>query len=335
MTKTNGAAEMSATHDDDRLMKCMEVWGGNQAANGGVVMAGLDAWIYSRPFEGSKTGGDVHYVSSCATGRVTRLLVADVSGHGAAVSDTADRLRSLMRRYVNHIDQRRFVEALNHEFMGLVREGGFATAVVGTFFGPMSELSVTIAGHPPPLVYRAKRKSWSFIESPRSPDEREVRNPPLGVLDEIGFDDVAIRLGVGDLVLFYTDSLMEARTADGVTLGLEGLKRLVESTAPEPSSEFVERLLARLAEESGREVDGDDVTALLFRPNGLAPRVPLRDRALAPFRVAGGVLRDAWRSPRSMPWPEMSIASLGGAMFMPLNRLRRRSSRAQPAREDG
>src|SRR5215210_7622302 len=97
-------------------MQCMEVWGGNQLADSGVVMAGLDAWVYSKPFGGAIGGGDVYYVSSCATGRITRLLVADVSGHGTAVRATAVHLRELMRRYVNHIDQMRFVRSMNQQF---------------------------------------------------------------------------------------------------------------------------------------------------------------------------------------------------------------------------
>src|SRR6188474_3793463 len=53
-------------------MSCMEVWGGNQGVDTGVQMAGLDAWIYSRPYGKASAGGDVYYVSSCATGRITR-----------------------------------------------------------------------------------------------------------------------------------------------------------------------------------------------------------------------------------------------------------------------
>src|SRR5437899_11480300 len=91
-----------AAHPDAQHMQCMEVWGGNQAVDSGVVMVGLDAWVFSRPFEQSQEGGgDVYYVSSCATGRITRLLVADVSGHGSAVCDVAGQLRSLMRRNIN------------------------------------------------------------------------------------------------------------------------------------------------------------------------------------------------------------------------------------------
>src|SRR2546421_568934 len=95
-------------HDahDPQVMTCMEVWGGNALTDNSVSMSGLDAWVYSKPYQDAAAGGDVYYVSSCATGRITRLLVADVSGHGSAVTATAAALRNLMRRYVNHLDQR-------------------------------------------------------------------------------------------------------------------------------------------------------------------------------------------------------------------------------------
>ena len=64
-----------SSHD----LQCMEVWGGNHSADGAVTMSGLDAWIYSEPYRGDAGGGDVYYVSSCATGRITRMLVADVA----------------------------------------------------------------------------------------------------------------------------------------------------------------------------------------------------------------------------------------------------------------
>ena len=64
----------------------MEVWGSNRAGSNGVIMPGLDAWVYSRPCSDDDAGGDVHYVSACATGRVIRALVADVSGHGAGAA---------------------------------------------------------------------------------------------------------------------------------------------------------------------------------------------------------------------------------------------------------
>src|SRR4051812_15561034 len=93
------ATAAPASHDSHR-MQCMEVWGGNRAVESSVSMAGLDAWVYSKPYgENASAGGDVYYVSSCATGRITRLLVADVAGHGDAVGQVGTQLRTLMRRY--------------------------------------------------------------------------------------------------------------------------------------------------------------------------------------------------------------------------------------------
>jgi phosphoserine phosphatase RsbU/P len=78
-------------------MPCMEVWGGSQLTARGVVFGGLDAWVYSKPHGKARRGGDVYYASSCAAGRISRLLLADVSGHGTSVAAIAADLRLLMR----------------------------------------------------------------------------------------------------------------------------------------------------------------------------------------------------------------------------------------------
>jgi len=120
----------------DHAMQCMEIWGGNRAIDNVVSMPGIDAWVFSRPHKGATGGGDIHYLSSCATGLISRLLVADVSGHGAGVDGLAVKLRRLMARHVNHIDQTKFVRALNREFGDLADDGGFATALVATYWAP-------------------------------------------------------------------------------------------------------------------------------------------------------------------------------------------------------
>src|SRR6201997_3583167 len=128
-------------------MQCMEVWGGSQLTAQGVAFGGLDAWVYSKPYGGAHSGGDVYYVSSCATGRISRLLLADVSGHGISVASTAADLRTLMRRFVNRLDQKEFVRLLNEQFTTLSSQGSFSTAIVTTFFAPSRRLTLCNAGH--------------------------------------------------------------------------------------------------------------------------------------------------------------------------------------------
>jgi hypothetical protein len=294
-------------------MQCMEVWGGNAPVDNGVSMTGLDAWVYSRPFQSAEAGGDVYYVSSCATGRITRLLVADVSGHGAAVRDTAGVLRGLMRRYVNHLDQSRFVRSMNKEFVELSAAGCFATAVVTTFFGPTNAMTLCNAGHPTPLLYRARTRSWNLLERAKSSGE-EISNIPLGIEDVASYEQVNIQLDVGDLVLCYSDSLIESHDESGQMLGEAGLLRVAAELDGADAPHIAQTLIDRITAMAPGNLEQDDVTILLFRPNGQAPRLSIRERLAAPLRVCGGVLTSLL-SGKPMPLPDMSLPNIGGTFF--------------------
>ncbi|HYE01686.1 MAG TPA: PP2C family protein-serine/threonine phosphatase [Phycisphaerales bacterium] len=305
-----------------RTLQCMEVWGGNRAVQNGVSMPGLDAWVFSRPWKDQPGGGDVHYVSSCATGRITRLLVADVSGHGEAIAGAAGSLRDLMRRYINFVDQGKFVESLNREFGARAEAGCFATAVVATFFAPTGELAACNAGHPRPLHYSARAGRWGFLDQPlasggsevarAADDERRLVNLPLGIAEPTAYEPFSRRLRPGDLVLFYTDAMIEARGPGGRMLGEKGLLELVGASDISSPMALIDDVYSRLLDCCpGREPD-DDVTMLLVRPNGLAPRATMRGSLAAGWRVARGVAGGLLgRGP--LPWPELSARNILGS----------------------
>ncbi|QOV87312.1 PP2C family protein-serine/threonine phosphatase [Humisphaera borealis] len=302
------------------VMQCMEVWGGNQVFDSSLALPGLDAWVYSRPYAQAAVGGDVYYVSSCATGRITRLLVADVTGHGKAVGDLAVGLRTLMRRFVNYIDQGRFVREMNGQFAELSRRGNFATAVVTTFFGPTRKLSICNAGHPPPLIYRAATGRWSFLENSARDDDPNPANLPLGILELSDYDVFDTDLDVGDLVVCYTDSLPESFDEEGKMLGQAGLLREVAEVPVGEPATLVGRILEHIRSLYASNLDGDDVTVLLFRPNGTANSTPLSERLLAPFRIAKAMVRSITHKDEPIPWPEVSVANVGGAVIPSLSK---------------
>src|SRR5215470_4820017 len=176
-------------------MSCMEVWGGSRLTNSRVEFGGLDAWVYSKPYGQAHSGGDVYYASSCASGRITRLLLADVAGHGASVAATAADLRLLMRRFVNCLDQTELVRSINKQFAGLSKNAVFATAVVTTFFAPTRTLTICNAGHPRPLIYRASQRQWDFLHSDDHPNLKAgPRNLPPGILSISDYDQFDIEL---------------------------------------------------------------------------------------------------------------------------------------------
>ena len=115
----------------------MEIWGGNQAIQKNFTAPGIDFFVHSIPYRNSESGGgDIYYLTSCASGRISRFLLADVSGHGEAASGLALSLRDLLRNSVNQISQEDFVGQMNREFAAVADDTAFATAIVATFFDP-------------------------------------------------------------------------------------------------------------------------------------------------------------------------------------------------------
>ena len=315
-------------------MTCMEIWGGCDPADAAVSIPGLDAWIYSRPFreaahEDPTGGGDIYYLSSCATGRINRLLVADVAGHGQAVREVAVSLRDMMRRFVNYLDQSRFVLRMNDQFAASAKAGTFATAVVTTFFSPTRTLSVCNAGHPPPLVWRAATGQWSLLD-PSHQGER-LANLPIGIMglsdDECRQFDVSLE--VGDMVLVYTDSLIEGRQPDGEMLGSAGLLLILQQLPPNPPPSLIPALLAAIENRTNRGLNADDVTALLLRASGTGATTPLKERLLAPLRIIKSACKSFLRR-EPAPLPDLTPANVGGAILPPLNRLWSRRNKSQP-----
>ena len=213
----------------------MEVWGGNLRMEKHVQVPGLDVWLASRPLGDDQAGGDVYYVSSCAAGRLTRILLADVSGHGEQVACIAGQLRDLMRKNIEVADHRRLVIDMNRQFEAGTQAGTFATAVVVSFFAPTRSLLVCNAGHPAPLVYQRLADRWEYLDRVAA----EVQSPrtrfaglPLGILPHSDYEQRKVRLDRGDAVLCYTDAFIEAQRPDGSFLGTEGLLAIVAAASP-------------------------------------------------------------------------------------------------------
>lgn len=262
------------TQSEIEHLNCMEIWGGIEPVETRRATPGLEFWIYSRPYEGDGAGGDLHYVTLCGGGQVTRIAVADVSGHGQRVAEFASMLRGLLRKHINKKSQRRLVGWLNRRFGEEVRLGLFATAIIATYLTSTDELTVCNAGHPRPLLYRAAERSWSILSGERSGPEAGAINLPLGVYEGTLYDQFAILLGRDDIVVFYTDALIEAADDRGQILGEAGLLELasrLEIDDSDPRSVGVSLRNAVAAFRGDRPPD-DDLTLVVLRHTAAPPR---------------------------------------------------------------
>lgn len=279
LPEANPDVEAEASH----RLSCMEIWGGNEATDALVRTSGLDAYAYSQPYGGHLSGGDVLYLTSCSSGRISRVLLADVVGHGKPAGEAALRLRQLMGRSVDIYNQAKLVKALNEEFSSLQELGRFASAIVASYFRPTGALTVCNAGHPPPFYYSAKSRTWKSWSGDTSKEKVPVpSNLPLGMFRSVEYDLLTADFEPGDLVLLYTDGVIEASDEEGHQLGTSGLLEILQGLEIEDVAEIVPGVLQGLYGWTGARANEDDISLMLIGCNDL--KGSLRDEVLAPVR---------------------------------------------------
>lgn len=275
-----------------RRLHCTEVWGGNTVVNQQVSVTGVEAHILSRPF-GGPVGGDIHYVSTCAAGLVSRFFLADVSGHDDVAAGVARNLRRLMREHINEVDQSRFTRTINREFGALADAGRFATAILATYFAPTGYFIVCNAGHPPPLWFRASEGRWTVL-TPEATGVMAsgqaglgVADLPLGIVEATEYRQFVAPLEPDDLVVLYTDALIEAAPPGGRALGTDGLLALAARVDASDPAAAGQALLAAVGEHRVGPPD-DDATVLVLHHTGQeAPAPSLASRIRAWGRRVG------------------------------------------------
>ncbi len=283
MPDAHSTSTKVSTPPPPRSIACMEVWGGSQVFDQSVSVPGNDVRVCCTPYDGDAAGGDIYYISSCASGLITRFFLADVSGHGKHVAQIAVDLRMLMRKHINTANQTKFAIALNKAFAGLDLDGKFATAVLATYFAPTDHLIICNAGHPRPLLYRAREETWDLLDantpgvlatSQATRDSIGISNLPLGILDPINYEQFALRMYLGDLVVFYTDALIEAANASGAQLGEEGLLTVARSLSSSERTDVATSLQERVLQHAQGGPLNDDATLVVLQHNAANPPHP-------------------------------------------------------------
>ena len=195
---------------------------------------------------------------------MARVVLADVAGHGEAVSLAAGHLRDALRQHVDNWDQATLIRELNDNFLKGPESAGFATAFVASFYSESGELLFTNAGHVPPLWYRAAAREWGLLFD-STPLSKEIVDLPLGLIAGTSYSQTAIELEPGDLLLLYTDGVSEAYDESGTQLGLEHLLSLARSLPTESAAAAGKGLLAALARFRGTAPTADDETVLALQ----------------------------------------------------------------------
>ena len=246
-------------------LACMEVWGGNPQVDSEFELPGLSGWIHSAPLGPGTGGGDVYYLSVCDKGLLSRIVLADVEGHGQAVSSVAETFHELVRKYINVWDQSDFARELNRSFPRGSACVNFATMLVLGFYTARGQLLVTNAGHYPPLWYRAREGRWEWMSDRGPRSLSAIADIPLGLISGTEYRQSGFQLEDGDLLVLYTDGITESRNPSDDELGYEGLMRAASGVPVTSPAETGQALLEAVEAFEGGRPANDDRTLLVLK----------------------------------------------------------------------
>jgi serine phosphatase RsbU (regulator of sigma subunit) len=163
-------------------------------------LPGLRAVVrYLPASEDSRVGGDWYITAEMPGGHVL-LAIGDVGGHGLAAAAGMARLRgALAGLAITGARPERLVGWLN-DLVHHVGPEHTASVMAGYFYPGTRLLTWAQAGHPPPVLVRGQRAT--------------ALAPPAGILlgaARAGYETATLALCPGDLLLLYSDGLIERR----------------------------------------------------------------------------------------------------------------------------
>jgi phosphoserine phosphatase RsbU/P len=205
-----------------------------------------------------QVGGDFFQLITQPDGSAL-LVLGDVSGKGLRAAMTVSLIVGTIRTVADTIDDpAEVLSILNRRLHGRIKDG-FVTCLA-LHLDAEGECILANAGHPSPFL-----------------NQEELNLPgalPLGLDLNVEYQNVPLRLAVGDRLTLYTDGLLEARNAAGDLFSFERLKALI---ATEPDAKQATDAAVAFGQD-------DDITVMTI--TRLAPGVASTTSLLAPALVS-------------------------------------------------
>ncbi len=214
--------------------------------------------VFNVWFEPSASlGGDFYDMRFLDNGNLLFIQV-DVTGHGVSSALLAAMSKiAFQNAGKKFISPAKILEDMNVEFRNLNETDLFFSAFVGLLDLHNEKLIYSNAAHPFPLLFKEDK----IIEL-------DTDGFLVGVMPEMQFGEQEIQFSKNDLLLVYTDGLIEARNSEDKMFGMEGVKSFIKEYKPACSDlhngNMLEKLVQKAKDFSGDTID-DDITILCFK----------------------------------------------------------------------
>jgi len=192
-------------------------------------------------------------------GQDVGVVLADVTGKSvkaAMIAALADGMLDAEIKGQRELwdSPRKILSELNMGLKPRLVRGMFTAMSLGIICADERKLLFSNAGMPYPIVKRGKEVR-----------ELEVAGMPLGLMEGAEYEDLSADMKEGDLVVFYSDGVIEATDETGEMYQTERLLELIKQADPDLSAqETVDLIVRGVTEFVGDEETSDDITIVVI-----------------------------------------------------------------------
>ncbi len=183
------------------------------------------------------------------------IALGDVSGKGTAAALYGAVSIGIMRSLAPQKLQPAEMLRQMNQLVGERRiEGRFMTACFATWQKGRQKLRVANAGQSQPLLYKDGRC-----------DRIELTGFPLGIFEDVTYDEWGVTLETGDILVFHSDGIAETYNSEGQLFGTERLRKLIEQHHEISAAEMADRVLNEVDWFSQSAPLSDDRTLVVMK----------------------------------------------------------------------
>jgi phosphoserine phosphatase RsbU/P len=183
------------------------------------------------------------------------LALGDVSGKGTAAALYGAVAIGIMRSLAPQKLQPAEMLRQMNQLVGERRiEGRFMTACFATWQKGRQKLRVANAGQSQPLLYKDGRCG-----------KIELTGFPLGIFEDVTYDDWGVTLESGDILVFHSDGIAETANVEGQFFGTERLRKLIEQHHDLNAASLADRILGEVDLFTDNAPLSDDRTLVILK----------------------------------------------------------------------
>jgi sigma-B regulation protein RsbU (phosphoserine phosphatase) len=213
---------------------------------------GLD--ISARILSAREVCGDLYDFFSYGTQQLG-VALGDVSGKGSAAALYGAVATGILRSISPHkLQPAELLHQLNQLVCDRRIEGRYMTICFATWQKGRRKLRVANAGQTQPLLWKDGRV-----------EQLKLTGFPIGIFDDVTYDEWSVTLDHGDILVFYSDGLTEAANREGKFFGAGRLKAVIEQNTQLTSAELADRMLEEVQEFTQGGAITDDRTLVVMK----------------------------------------------------------------------